>query len=1154
MAKSFIYIHYFSLYRHNRHGYEPVYESNTMIIRKIYNTVRNNKFMEDSSPVSPEMILELKKKLANAKTEEDVKMVLGSFIDQKIEKWNLKPAKYEHRLEISGERPDALYEKVIVEYKAPGYLSKLNFYEVADQVKGYIENLSKELGLKKWMFFSAILDGQKIGFIRYSEVEEKWIETIPQEINDFNINKLLNSIRGLKRKGLTAENIVQDFGPNSNIGKNLITAFYKTEINSPRSQVLKDEWFYTFKQIVSYNYKSIGELTKQYGIEAKTEEEFEKILFSVQTYFALLMKLIVAEVISNYSEGKLSRSYLQELKASNNIKIELTELENEGGFFQKFFRIRNFLEGNYFSWYLDEWNSNIESGILMMIETLSDYESATTDLKPEKIRDLFKILYQNLIPKKLRHDFGEYYTPDWLAELLIKESGILENKDIINKRFLDPACGSGTFIINIIKLFKIKMEEQNLDRREVASKIFMNIVGYDLNPIAVLASRANFIIGVGDLIRERKGEIEIPIYLADSVGLIKHFDTSFENEKFKKTKNYTIRTYYIIRTVVSDFIVPESLVLNGRFEKSLIFAKNSLEIKENVQKYIDIVKQKVGSLDETEEESLKKIYDKLLKLELEGKNKIWVSLLRNTFAPLLKGKFDYVLGNPPWINWESLPEDYREQTKEIWVYYGLSNDKNSKKENKNLKERKVGRLGKVKKDFSMLFIVVSLKNYLSNDGILAMLCPYTLFKVTAGSEFRFLISGKKTFNNEEFPVKVIKILDLVEIKPFEDSTTRTAGIIIKKGAKTEFPINVEMWRPKSVIKPNFPLEEVIEKSERYPMKFFPMSEYDVSSPWFMLNETAFYGLKKVIGKSDYIAHEGVNTGLNEAYWVELIKKENDLTFIRNLNNVGKIKVPKIEEWIEESLLYPLIRGRDIKEFISSPSGFIIVPHDKVTGKCIMENEFRQLFPFTYRYLLKIKDNLLDRSAYKLLGKSLPFYSLFDISSYSFSKYKVAWAYVSGNISGKALLRAGLIEPNEDKVVIPNEKCIFISTEDYYEALYILGVLNSSISKLIVASYSIETHIAPDIMNVIRIIKYDKNNKDHLSIAEIVKKIINKILSKENISELKLELDKMVANLYGISQEELDNIRRDLSVLLNISENNKNIDLNYEDLEDEDLQD
>jgi len=1100
--------------------------------------------VEDAISVLPEEISELKKKLANARTEEDVKMVIGPFIDNKAKMLGFEPGKYEHRLEISGGRPDALYEKVILEYKAPGYLSEINFYEGAEQVKRYIESLSKESGLKKWMFFSAILDGQKIGFIRYSEVDEKWIKTLPQEINEFNFSKLLNAMRGLKRKGLTGENIVKDFGPNSNIGKKVITALYETEMKSPRSKILEDEWFDTFKQIVSYNPKSMWELARQYGIDAHTEEEFKKMLFSVQTYFALLMKLIVAEVISNYGEGKLSGSYLLELKESNDIKMGLKDLEDEGGFFQKISKLRNFLEGNYFSWYLDEWNNNVESGIAMMIDTLTDYESATADLKPEKIRDLFKTLYQNLIPKKLRHDFGEYYTPDWLAELLIKESGILKDEGIINKRFLDPACGSGTFIISIIRHFKVKMEEQNLDRREVASKIFTNVVGYDLNPIAVLASRANFIIAVGDLIRERKGEIEIPIYLADSVGLKVHSVSTIERiERL---------TYYSLKTVVGEFKIPEDFVLSGKFGESLLIAKNSLESENSAQKYIGLVKERVSSLNETEENSLIDIYNKLLKLEREGKNKVWIGLLKNTFAPLLKGKFDYVLGNPPWINWESLPEAYRIETADIWGQYHLDLKESSKKGRGGEAELgsepekfTSGRLGKVKKDLAMLFVAVSMERYLSNTGTLAMLCPYTLFKVTAGSGFRSLIAGGNSQTSDNIPYKVVKILDLVEMKPFEGSTTRTAALIMKKGSKTEFPIDGEMWRPKSVIKPNFTLDEVIKKSERHAMKFFPISEYDVSTPWFMLSEHAFNGLKKAIGKSDYIAHAGVYTGLNGAYWVDLIKKENDLVFIRNLNDVGKIKVPKVEEWVEDCLVYPLTRGRDIKEFISRPSGFIIVPHDKITGKCIMENDIHQLFPLVYRYFLKIKKYLLKRSVYNLLGKSLPFYSLFDISSYSFSKYKVGWAEISGSISGKAELRAGLIESNEDKAVIPNQKCMFIPTDDYYESLYILGILNSSISKLIVASYSIETHIEPDIMNVIRIEKYDKGNINHTKIAETVKKIRDEISLKGDISNLKLELDKLVSNLYGISQEELDEIRMDMSLLLNTSEKDKNTDLDGE---------
>jgi len=82
--------------------------------------------------------------------------------------------------------------------------------------------------------------------------------------------------------------------------------------------------------------------------------------------------------------------------------------------------------------------------------------------------------------------------------------------------------------------------------------------------------------------------------------------------------------------------------------------------------------------------------------------------------------------------------------------------------------------------------------------------------------------------------------------------------------------------------------------------------------------------------------------------------------------------------------------------------------------------------------------------------------------------------------------------------------MFIPTDDYYESLYILGILNSSISKLIVASYSIETHIAPDIMNVIRIVKYDKGNINQIKIAETVKKIRDEISLKGDISIVKYQ--------------------------------------------------
>jgi len=61
------------------------------------------------------------------------------------------------------------------------------------------------------------------------------------------------------------------------------------------------------------------------------------------------------------------------------------------------------------------------------------------------------------------------------------------------------------------------------------------------------------------------------------------------------------------------------------------------------------------------------LYTKLLKLEESDLNGIWANIIKNAFQPLFRQhSFDYVVGNSPWVNWESLPENYRRQTEFLW--------------------------------------------------------------------------------------------------------------------------------------------------------------------------------------------------------------------------------------------------------------------------------------------------------------------------------------------------------------------------------------------------------------------------------------------------------------------------------------------------------
>ena len=81
-------------------------------------------------------------------------------------------------------------------------------------------------------------------------------------------------------------------------------------------------------------------------------------------------------------------------------------------------------------------------------------------------------------------------------------------------RILDPACGSGTFLTNAIHWMRNK--HLNLTKSEVLDRVLQNVVGIDINPVAVVIARANYILALGEYLQARNG-ISIPVFVSDSV-------------------------------------------------------------------------------------------------------------------------------------------------------------------------------------------------------------------------------------------------------------------------------------------------------------------------------------------------------------------------------------------------------------------------------------------------------------------------------------------------------------------------------------------------------------------------------------------------------------------------------------------------------------
>ena len=159
--------------------------------------------------------------------------------------------------------------------------------------------------------------------------------------------------------------------------------------------------------------------------------------------------LVKSKIVDKLNFNSETHAY-HDLSTLTSKKTQCFFQNMEDGYSYTSMGIRNFLEGDFFSWYADssQWSEDFWSNIKYIITTLDEYSSFSLNVKynPE---DIFKDLYMSIIPQSIRHSMGEYFTPEWLADRVISEAlTTIENK---NWCAIDPCCGSGIFIIALIK-------------------------------------------------------------------------------------------------------------------------------------------------------------------------------------------------------------------------------------------------------------------------------------------------------------------------------------------------------------------------------------------------------------------------------------------------------------------------------------------------------------------------------------------------------------------------------------------------------------------------------------------------------------------------------------------------------------------------------
>lgn len=318
-------------------------------------------------------------------------------------------------------RADAAYNRLIIEYENPGTLrpslTDRHTDHAVQQVKDYMMGVAQEERQALSRLAGVATEGYFFIFVRHGG--DGWRVQKPVPVNRHTTDRFLKFPFFLvSGKALIPKNLIDDFGARNNaaqrITRALVTAL-EGEL-PPLVQTLFDQWATFFGEVSGYQEGSarlkdkpeLKRFARGMGLDpAKVNPP--RLFFAVHTYFALLIKFIawlaLSRLVSPFGGGP-NLITLSQLK-SEELKARLAEMER-GGLFCTL-GIRNFLEADFFGWYLQARCGSSWSAWRTM--TPAPWRSALS----RPVTSL-KSLYHNLMPRELRHDLGEYYTPDWLAQ------------------------------------------------------------------------------------------------------------------------------------------------------------------------------------------------------------------------------------------------------------------------------------------------------------------------------------------------------------------------------------------------------------------------------------------------------------------------------------------------------------------------------------------------------------------------------------------------------------------------------------------------------------------------------------------------------------------------------------------------------------------
>lgn len=321
-------------------------------------------------------------------------------------------------------------------------------------------------------------------------------------------------------------------------------------------------------------------------------------------------------------------------------------------------------------------------------------------------------------------------------------------------------------------------------------------------------------------------------------------------------------------------------------------------------------------------------------------------------------KTDILVGNPPWMNFTDLPENYKRKIKPYFYEYGLVD--NSQKL----------LLGSSRIDIAALILSIAINDNLNKNGNAYFFVPLSIF-LNDGAH-----SGFRKYVSKDARFALQSIYDFKDYNVFSNVSTRYGVAHFKRDIEGSFPIkykikNGEKW--------------VTNYASPIYSKKDPLSIFENKKELSLLSSSPAIEITE-----NCKPRQGINTcGANEVFI---------------------FKVNETPSSLPHKFLFPLVSKENFLGMKPIPQKLVLLPYDMFTGQPLSEPELKK-YPCLWDYLIRRKRKLANRRGTLINTwiKKGKWWALLGVGKYSFAPYKIIW-----NAYGQKTFLAKLFTPYKQK--------------------------------------------------------------------------------------------------------------------------------------------